>query len=518
MAKPARILWTDDEIDILRSHIIFLEERGYQVLTASNADDALEIVRTEPLDLIFLDEHMPGKSGLDILPVIKSTAPEIPVIMITKSEEENIMEQAIGSQIDDYLIKPVNPKQILLTIKKFLEQKKLVSEKTVSGYQSQFGALSSMINQAASIEDWMAIYKKLVFWELEIEKAEIEGLDEVLKMQKAEANHEFSRFIKRHYPGWIHGDGPVPVLSTDIIRESVMPLIDRGMNVFFLLIDNLRYDQWRMLYPLIQDIYRIEEERLYCSILPTATQYARNAIFSGLMPLEIHRRYPDWWIHDDEDETKNQFESELLEEQLKRYGKKIDFHYEKIHDPAGGQKYAGQLSNHLHHPLNVLVYNFVDMLSHARTESDMIRELAGDERAYRSITISWFRHSSLHDIIKELARRNIKLIITTDHGTTLVRNAIKVVGDRFTSTNIRYKTGRSLDYNPKDVFEVTHPEKLGLPRINVSSKYIFATSDDYMVYPKNFNHFVTYYNETFQHGGISLQEMLIPLVELTPKT
>lgn len=307
-------------------------------------------------------------------------------------------------------------------------------------------------------------------------------------------------------------------MSPDIIPKAVMPLIEKKEQVFFLLIDNLRYDQWRVLYPLIQDIYRIDTEYLYSSILPTATQYARNAIFSGLMPREINDRFPQWWVHDDDDKTKNQFESELLKEHLIRLGTPVGFHYAKISDPASGQKYVSQLSNYLTHPLNILVYNFVDMLSHARTESDMIRELAGDEKAYRSITISWFRHSSLIDIIKELARKNIKLVITTDHGTTLVRNAIKVIGDRFSSTNIRYKTGRSLDYNPREVFEIAHPEDVGLPRLNISSKYIFAMGDDYMVYPKNYNQFVNYYNETFQHGGISLQEMLIPLVTLIPKT
>ncbi len=516
--KRARILWTDDEIDILKSHIIFLEEKGYEVLTASNADDALKIIENENLDLVFLDEHMPGKGGLEILPVIKSISPEIPVVMITKSEEENIMEQAIGSQIDDYLIKPVNPKQILLTLKKFLEQKQLVSQKTISDYQSQFGILSQMINNAGTPEHWTDIYKKLVFWELEIEKAGLDGLDEILRMQKAEANQGFSKFIKRDYEGWLSDPQSRPLLSPDLFPKEIFPALDKGQKIVMILIDNLRYDQWRALYPFIQDFYRIEKEILYFSILPTATQYSRNAIFSGLMPRDIQKQFPGWWIYDDEEETKNQYESELFLKQLERLNKSHQFYYEKIIDAHAGQKFLVRLSNALNPPLTILVYNFVDMLSHARTDSRMIKALAGDEKAYRSLTISWFRHSSLLELIKELAQKEIKIVVTTDHGTTLVQNPVKVVGDRHTSTNIRYKTGKSLEYNPKEVLEVMDPGRFGLPSSTISSKYIFAMNDDFMVFPKKYHQFVNYFKDTFQHGGISMQEMLIPYVVLNPKS
>ncbi len=515
--KQIKILWTDDEIDILKPHIIFLEEKGYKVLTSSNADDAVSMLEEQDIDIIFLDENMPGKSGLEILPVLKNIAPEIPVIMITKSEEENIMEEAIGSQIDDYLIKPVNPKQILLTIMKFIDQKKLISKKTISSYQSGFGEITALINHAVNFDDWIDIYKKLVFWEMELEKSETDGMQEVLRMQNVEANQEFSKFIKKNYLKWVNHQAAGPILSPNLFSSKIFPLIEKGEKVVVMLIDNFRYDQWKAVYPILQDIYRVEEEEIYCSILPTATQYARNAIFSGLMPLDIQQTHPQWWFFDEDTESKNQFEALLLEKQIERSGKKFSFHYEKVNNPRTGQKLVEQFSNYLNNSLIVVVYNFVDMLSHARTESEMIRELAGDEKAYRSITQSWFNHSPILDVIKILSEHNIKLIITTDHGTIRVNHPLKVVGDKKTSANLRYKTGKSLNYNPKEVFEIINPEEAALPRSNMSSRFIFALNDDFLIYPQNYNYYVSYYKNSFQHGGISLQEMLIPYVLLNPK-
>ena len=515
--KKIRILWTDDEIDILKPHILFLEAKGYDVLTASNADDAITIVGSEELHLIFLDENMPGKSGLEVLPVLKEMAPDVPIVMITKSEEENIMEDAIGAKIDDYLIKPVNPNQILLSIKKLIDQKKLISDKTLAGYQAGFGEISRMINMAGSFEDWTEIYKRLVFWELELGISESAGMEDVLQMQTVEANQEFSKFVKRNYKKWINKELTGPVMSPDILSKWVLPLIEEGEKVVLLLIDNFRYDQWKTVYPLLQDDYKIEIEEIFYSILPTATQYARNAIFSGLMPLEIQKTFPQWWYFDEESEGKNKFEAQLLEKQLQRHGKNISFHYEKITNSEAGEKLLNNLPNYLNNSLTVVVYNFVDMLSHTRTESEMIKELAGDEKAYRSITHSWFKHSPILEVVKMLSEKNIKLIITTDHGTTKVSHPLKVIGDRNTSTNLRYKTGRNLDYNPKEVFEIIRPEEIGLPKSNISSKFIFAANDDFLVLPKNYNYYVNYYKNTLQHGGISLQEMLIPFVVLSPK-
>lgn len=515
--KKIRILWTDDEIDILRSHIIFLEDKGYEVLTASNADDAISIVGDEELDLILLDENMPGKGGLEVLPLLKEMAPDVPIVMITKSEEENIMEDAIGAKIDDYLIKPVKPNQILLSIKKLIEQKRLISDKTMAGYQAGFGEISRMINMAGSFEDWTEIYKRLVYWELELENSDSGDMEGVLQMQAVEANKEFSKFIQKNYKDWLNGVSERPVLSPDILSKWVFPLIDKGEKVVLLIIDNFRFDQWKTVYPILQDDFKIESEEVFCSILPTATQYARNAIFSGLMPLEIQKRFPQWWYFDEDSEGKNMFESELLDKQLQRHSKTYSFHYEKISNADAGQRFLNNLPNLLNNDLIAVVYNFVDMLSHARTESEMVRELAGDEKAYRSITQSWFRHSPILDVVKMLAEKKVKLIITTDHGTTKVNHPVKVIGDRNTSTNLRYKTGRNLDYNPKEVFEIRRPEEIDLPKSNISSKFIFARSDDFLLFPKNYNYYVNYYKDTFQHGGISLQEMLIPFVILSPK-
>ena len=516
--KQIRVLWTDDEIDLLKPHVIFLEDKGYNVITATNGEDAVKIVESEQLDLVLLDENMPGISGLETLSKIKSIKPSLPVVMITKSETEDIMDQALGSKISDYLIKPVNPNQILLSIKKNLDSQRLVTEKTTSSYQSQFTNLSLEINDAREIQEWMDIYKKLVYWELELETSSDPGMNEVFRMQKTEAENGFSKFIKRNYLGWFsHDAGNKPLLSPNLFKNRVFPILDKGEKVFFILIDNLRFDQWKQLYLVINEYLAIDTEEMYCTILPTATQYARNSIFAGLMPLEIEKILPDLWINDDEEENKNLYEQDLFKSQMQRLGKNYKFSYQKVNNARTGKKIYENLSNYLNNDLTILVYNFVDMLSHARTEMDMIKELASDESAYRSLTLSWFRHSHLLELIKELSGKDVKIIITTDHGTVQVNNPVKVVGDKKTSSNLRYKTGKNLDYNKKDVFEIKPPAEGHLPSINVSSSYIFATNFDFLVYPNSYNYYANYYRDTFQHGGISLEEMLVPFVVLNPK-
>lgn len=510
----SQILWADDEMELLKPYLIFLREKGYDVISVNNGQDAIDYCASQTPDIVFLDEQMPGLSGIETLQEIKSIRPELPVVMITKSEEEQIMEQAIGQQIADYLIKPVNPSQILMCLKKHIHRKEIVEQETNRTYREEFSDISYMIDTAATLQEFMAIHRTLVKWDLQLSDAD-SSMREILNQQSKQANAAFTKFITRRYEDWFT-QGERPMMSPDLFKKVLFPMLDKGEKVFFVVIDNFRYDQWKVIQPMLSEFFTVTDENMYLSILPTATQYARNAIFSGLMPSQIREMWPDLWVEEEEEEGKNLNEKDLIQTQLDRFRKRYDFSYYKINESDFCEKITKQFRQ-LRSPLNVVVVNFIDMLSHSRTDSKMMRELMADESAYRSLTQSWFRHSPTLAMFKKIADLGYKIVLTTDHGTIRVNNPVQIIGDKNTNTNLRYKVGKSLNCQDKNIFEIQHPEKVGLPCPNVSSSYMFCTDVDFFAYPNNFNYYAQFYRDTFQHGGISMEEMLIPLITMEPK-
>ena len=512
------ILWVDDEIDLLKPHILFLEKKNYKVTTCKSGTEAVDILEDSNFDIVFLDENMPGLTGLETLNEIKEKRDNLPVVMITKSEEEYIMEEAIGNKIADYLIKPVNPNQILLSLKKNLDNSRLVSEKTTSNYQQEFRKIAMELAMVNSVEEWVNLYQKLIYWEIQLENIEDVGMTEILESQKIEANTQFGKFIEKNYFKWFEPKADPPVMSHTLFKQKVVPELSKGQPTLMVVIDNLRYDQWKVFEPIISNYYKKEREDAFFSILPTATQYARNAIFSGLMPSEMEKLFPKYWKNDVDEGGKNLFEAEFLQAQMKRLGlNDLTHEYHKITNIKSGKKLLENFKALKNNDLTVVVYNFVDMLSHSKTEMDVVKELAANDKAYRSLTLSWFKNSPLLEMIQQANLLGFKLILTTDHGTINVKNPSKVIGDRDTSLNLRYKTGRSLSYESKDVLAVKDPKSIHLPSITMSSSFIFAKNDMFLAYQNNYNHYVSYYRNTYQHGGISLEEMIIPFVVFNPK-
>lgn len=513
-----KILWVDDEIDLLKPHILFLENKNYKVTTCKSGSEAIDIIEDYNFDIVFLDENMPGLTGLETLHEIKEKKDSLPIVMITKSEEEYIMEEAIGNKIADYLIKPVNPNQILLSLKKNLNHSRLVSEKTTANYQQEFRKIALDLGMVNSFEGWVSLYQKLVYWEIQLENIEDSGMFEILESQKNEANLQFGKFIEKNYENWFKPNTEAPTMSHTLFKEHIVPEISKEQPTLLIVIDNLRYDQWKVFEPLINNYYKKEKEEAFYSILPTATQYARNAIFSGLMPSDMEKLFPEYWKNDTDEGGKNLHEEDFLKAQLKRLGlSHLSYEYHKITNLKNGKKLADNFKSLKDNDLSVIVYNFVDMLSHSKTEMEVIKELASNDKAYRSITLSWFKNSPLLNMIQQAQQLGVKLILTTDHGTINVKNPSKVIGDKDTSLNLRYKTGRSLTYENKDVLAASNPKTLHLPSINMTSSYIFAKNDLFFAYPNNYNHYVGYYKNTYQHGGISLEEMIIPFAVFNPK-
>jgi len=518
MSQKFNILWADDEIDLLKPHILFLQQRGYEVTTVNSGIDAVEEVENKNFDVIFLDEMMPGMTGLETLQQIKQIKPQIPVVMITKSEEEQIMNDAIGGKIADYLIKPINPNQILLSVKKLLQNRQLIDEKTMMNYQQDFMNISMAFGDAQTHEDWADIYKKLIYWELQIDATENKSMLEILENQKVEANSAFARFIKEEYLDWMKESNPdKPLFSHQVLNKKVFPKIKEGKPLFVIVIDNLRLDQWEDIEPLLSHYFNVAEKDTYYSILPTTTAFARNALFSGMMPLDMARFYPQFWENEDSEDGKNNHEEDWLRINLEKNRITSRFSYQKIIQTYQGKAVLENFHNMLQNDLNVLVYNFVDMMSHARTDMKMIRELAPDESAYRSLTKSWFEHSSLFEVFKKIQQVGAEVIVTTDHGTKRVKRPYKIIGDKKVTTNLRYKQGKNLNFEEGKIFEIKKPEEAKLPKLNVSSAYVFAVEDYFFAYPNNYNYYVNFYKDTFQHGGVSLEEMIIPFVHLSPK-
>ncbi len=522
MAKQNRILWVDDEIELLRSHIIFLSEKGFTVDTVTNGEDAVSSVKEKEYDLIFLDEMMAGMGGLETLAQIKDYNANIPVVMVTKNEEESLMNEAIGFKISDYLTKPVNPSQVLLVCKKILEAKKITGEYAAKDYLHDFNQISQAMLQNMDSDEWIEIYLKLVNWDLELDVHSGMGLRQTFVDQKREANKEFSKFVENNYRNWINStsDNDKPTLTVDILNKYLVDQIKNHENVFFFVLDCLRLDQWLVMEKHLTDYFKIDKSYYY-SILPTSTPYARNSLFGGLYPSEIEKYYPQLWQSGDDDENSmNKYEKELLQLFLdrKKIKLKSDLKYIKIIGPEVGRNFEQNILSYQKTHLTAVVVNFLDMIAHGRSDSDILKEIAPDESAYRSLTNSWFTHSSLLSTLKSISSlKNSRIIITTDHGSVRALRGAKVLGDKEASSNLRFKYGRNLKVDDKHAVYIKNAIDYKLPKRGVTINYIIAKEDYYFVYPTDYHKYLTYYKDTFQHGGISLDEMLLPVITMEPK-
>jgi CheY-like chemotaxis protein len=513
-----RILWVDDEIEHLKSHIIFLEERGFKVTAVASGFDAVQEVKRTAFDLVLLDEMMPGMDGLETMEQIKAINPNLPVVMITKSEEENLMNQAIGKQITDYLTKPVNPSQVLMAAKRILESKKIIQNQFTRDYVQQSNQLRNKLYGPMEAEDWIEAHRLLSTWDVEIDKNPDAGLSQMQADFRKECNVEFSKYFEKTYGRWLKSKDH-PVLSPQVVGEYVIPHLRKKQKVYFIVIDCMRYDQWLTIEPILAEYFQIEKDQ-YFSILPTATPFSRNAIFAGEFPDVIAEILPNMWRNGSRPETSlNANEEELLALQLKKKFVELEgeYKYVKILEQREAENLAKRITTYQNVSLMAMVFNFLDLMVHGRSESEILLEIAPDESAFRSLMKSWFMHSSLFAILKYLSTIDCKVVITTDHGSILAKKETTVKGRKEASTNLRYKYGDNLNCNKREALLIKNPEEFRLPRFGVSTTYIFAKEDYYFVYPTQYHHYVSKYANTFQHGGISTEEVILPIITLSPR-
>ena len=514
-----KILWADDEIDLLRAHHRFLDDKGYVVTPVSNGKDAIALIAQEPFDIVLLDEMMPGLDGLSTLEQIKMIDPNVPVVMITKNEEEHLMNEAIGRRINDYLTKPVNPSQIFMACKKILDSRQIRQSQAGQNYVSKANEIREQLSGEITWQTWINVHRRLCEWDIEIARLRDAGLSQMIEDQRRECNHEFGRFIGRDYATWIAEENDSPPLSVDVVPEFVVPYLEQGRQVFFIVVDCLRLDHWMVMEPQLAEYFNIKRSYHY-SVLPTATPFSRNAIFSGLFPNEIARKYGDIWHNADENEhSLNRNEHQYIDDQVADMGVELKpgSHYVKVLDTGEAQGLTRKVPSLKKWPLVSVVYNFLDMLVHGRAQSDLLKEMAPNEIAFRALVQTWFGNSSLFETLKAISRTDAVVVLTTDHGSVRGTRASVVHGDRDTSSNLRYKYGRNLRSEDKDALMIKDPEAYGLPSGGLGSNFVIAKEDFYFVYPTNFNQYQRQYKDSFQHGGISLEEMVLPVAIMEPK-
>jgi CheY-like chemotaxis protein len=519
MDRPYKILWVDDEIELLKSQILLLQNKGFIVIPAASGEEALAKVKEHDFDLVLLDEMMPGMDGLATLAALRQLRPELSAIMATKNEKEELVEQALGQKIDDFLLKPLNPAQVLASCRRVLESRHLVEGQASREYLTQLNNLRNFDYPSLDWQGWCRHYQMLTEWDLRLSELPDQGLHQSHEDITKEANLEFGRFIEENYIHWLHGSSR-PILSTDLVERYLLPIMKNNQKCLLLILDCMRLDQWLLLEPYLKEWFDIKRDHYY-SILPTATPYSRNSIFSGLYPSQLAKNYPQYWEKGGHagEASLNRHEHKLLELQLQRLKvpHPADFRYSKIYNIDEGHELKKVFGSWQNVPLAAVVVNFMDILVHSRAESLVLQEIAPDEKAFRSLTRTWFANSDVLNILQQAARQKRQVIVTTDHGSLQGRRATIIQAGRDTSANLRYKSGTNISCDPRQVLWIKKPLEYMLPEDFTGLQYLVAKEDYYLVYPTKYEEYRKRYEGTFQHGGISMEEMILPVCRLTPK-